>query len=87
VTEPSEENAVRTEGSVIAEIQLYPERHIHIDLESLQSCCMIDGVLSIRLVNAHSELIDMGSFNGRRCDVVVGQCGCGRIHSRGNAPL
>ena len=82
--------ALRTKFDVLADLQQYPERHIHIDLAGLTSCCTIDcvdGQRSIRavdaeLVEAHSHYVDMGSNGGRRCDVVSGPCSCGAWHNQ-----
>ena len=56
-----------------------PERHRH-DFGSLQRCCIVDGVLDLRLLEAHQTYASLGTNGGRRCDVVKGPCACGAWH-------
>ena len=70
----------RTHEIVLQEIKEHPERHMHVSLSELHSCCFISGATDPALINAHSQYIDMGSNGGRRCDVVRGPCACGAYH-------
>ncbi len=70
----------RTYDSVLQELKENPERHLHIDLQGLHSCCFIDGAIDIALIDAHSQYIDMGTNGGVRCDVISGPCACGAWH-------
>lgn len=70
----------RTSQSVLQEIQDFPERHMHVDLSSLNSCCLIGGAIDLGLIDAHSQYVNMGSNGGIRCDVVSGPCACGAWH-------
>ncbi len=75
----------RTYESVLQEMLMYPERHIHVDMNDLTACCILvdangEAAVDLALLDAHSEHIDMGSNGGRRCDVVNGPCACGATH-------
>lgn len=60
-------------------ITKHPERHLH-DFEKLIECCMVDGVIDTKLMQAHSDYVDFGSNGGRKCDVLSGPCACGAWH-------
>ena len=41
---------------------------------------MINGCLDLRLMEAHSQYVDMGTNGGVQCDVTEGPCACGAWH-------
>lgn len=63
----------------LKDIAAHPENHKH-TFQALQACCLIDGVLDMRVMDAHAEHADLGTNGGRRCDVVSGPCACGAWH-------
>lgn len=63
----------------LADVREHPERHLH-DFEGLQSCCLVDGAISLQLMDAHAAHIDLGRNGGTRCDVIEGPCACGAWH-------
>ena len=68
----------RTYEDVLKDIKERPSTHRH-NFEGLQTCCMIDGMLDLRLIDAHSDG-SLGSNGGRNCDVSSGPCSCGAWH-------
>jgi len=63
----------------LRDIVEHPEKHKH-TFHALQQCCMIDGILDTRVMEAHSEHVSLGTNGGHRCDVVSGPCACGAWH-------
>ena len=63
----------------LRDIREHPELHRH-TFEGLQRCCMIDGALDGRVMEAHSDLVNLGTNGGQRCDVTSGPCSCGAWH-------
>jgi len=63
----------------IEDIKANPEKHKH-DFNGLQQCCMIDGVLVLQIMDAHSKYVSLGSNGGTKCDVTKGPCSCGAWH-------
>lgn len=59
----------------IRDVRAHPERHRHRDMNDLTACCMVDGAISIAILEAHE-----GTQGGRRCDVQTGPCACGAWH-------
>ena len=68
----------RTAKTVLADIKKHPDRHRH-DFDELIGCCMIDGAIDTRIMEAHSE-ISTRTNGGVRCDVTKGPCACGAWH-------
>lgn len=64
---------------VVAYIKSNPKNHQH-DFLELQRCCVIDGVLDTRIMDAHEKYASLGTNGGRRCDVKRGPCSCGAWH-------
>lgn len=63
----------------LKDIKEHPERHRH-TFEGLQQCCFVNGALDMRVMDAHSEYVSMGTNGGQRCDVTSGPCACGAWH-------
>ena len=63
----------------LKDIVAHPERHKH-TFQTLQQCCMVDGALDLRVMEAHADHVDLGTNGGQRCDVVSGPCACGAWH-------
>lgn len=63
----------------LEDIRNNPQNHKHRH-DELVACCMIDGAVDIRLMEAHSECVDLGENGGVKCDVVEGPCACGAWH-------
>lgn len=63
----------------IKEIKDHPENHRH-SFEGLTTCCLVEGVLDMALMEAHEEYVSLGTNGGRRCDVTSGPCSCGAWH-------
>lgn len=63
----------------LADIQAHPTNHHH-SFEGLHRCCIIDGVLDSRVMEAHETYASLGSNGGRPCDVRSGPCSCGAWH-------
>ena len=61
------------------DIKNHPERHRH-DFSALHACCMVNGVLDMKLFAAHEEYASLGTNGGVRCDVTSGPCSCGAWH-------
>jgi hypothetical protein len=61
----------------LKDIREHPERHRH-DFDALAACCVVDGALDMRLMDAHEGL--SGHNGGSRCDVSRGPCSCGAWH-------
>jgi len=61
------------------DIKEHPENHRH-DFIGLQSCCLVDGVMVLHLMDLHSEYASFGTNGGVRCDVSSGPCACGAWH-------
>lgn len=66
-----------TENKRLADIKANPDAHRH-DFEGLIDCVVVDGVLSLRVLNAHLGLF--GRNGGVQCDVAHGPCACGAWH-------
>ncbi len=49
----------------IENIKKYPEEHKH-SFEELQSCCTFNGVIDIKVMDAHSQYVDLGTNGGVR---------------------
>ena len=63
----------------IKDVQEHPDRHRH-DFSGLQLCCIVDGILDSRIMDAHEQHASFGTNGGRRCDVSHGPCSCGAWH-------
>ena len=63
----------------VEDVRAHPERHRH-DFNGLQRCCIVDGILDTRIMDAHETHASTGSNGGRRCDVTRGPCSCGAWH-------
>lgn len=61
------------------DIKQHPERHRH-TMDDLVGCCMVDGVLSLMLMDIHHQYANVGVNGGRKCDVIEGPCACGAWH-------
>lgn len=50
--------AARIGGGVdrMIDIREYPEAHHHADLDELMACCVVDGAVDLRLLDAHRGL-------------------------------
>jgi len=42
---------------------------------------MVNWVLEMSLMEAHGELVGLGTNGGRKCDVSEGPCNCGAWHN------
>ena len=62
----------------LKDIREHPENHKHRDLNGLSACAMIDGAVSIAIMQAHEGL--HGYNGGVACDVASGPCSCGAFH-------
>lgn len=69
----------RTYESVLQDLKDHPEKHKH-NWGDLAQCCMIGGALDITLMDLHSQLVDLGTNGGVRCDTIKGPCACGAFH-------
>lgn len=58
-------------------IREHPDQHMHRDMYTLSSCCMIDGALDLALMEMHPA---QGYNGGQKCDVQEGPCSCGAWH-------
>ncbi len=63
----------------LSNIRNHPENHVH-SFEDLQTCCINDGVIDMRVMDAHAEYVDLGTNGGVRCDTTSGPCACGAWH-------
>ena len=63
----------------IKDIKKHPENHKH-DYEKLQMCCCHEGSIDLELMDVHSQLVDIGTNGGVKCDVIEGPCSCGAWH-------
>lgn len=63
----------------IKDIKDHPESHRH-TFEELRSCCFVDGILDLQIMDAHEEFASVGKNAGLRCDVTSGPCSCGGWH-------
>jgi hypothetical protein len=61
----------------LKDIKENPEKHQH-EFGALQACCMVDGALGLRLMEAHKGTVPQRNPGG--CDVVRGPCSCGAWH-------
>jgi hypothetical protein len=68
-----------THEEKLQDIKEHPEKHHH-TFEALQACCIVDGALSLALLDAHGKYAALGFNGGQRCDVVSGPCACGAWH-------
>lgn len=66
----------RKEDAILKEIRERPELHRH-DFNGLTACCMVDGAISLMIMEAHGGLT---GWNGAKCDVTQGPCSCGAWH-------
>lgn len=62
----------------LKDIKNNPEQHKHKDLNGLTACAMVDGAVSIAIMQAHEGLF--GYNGGEACDVANGPCSCGSWH-------
>ncbi|MDP1719324.1 MAG: hypothetical protein Q8L24_02780 [bacterium] len=69
----------KTREQVLEDLRKNPKAHRH-TREGLDECCRINGKIDLVLVGAHREFVDLGSYNGIRCDVTGGGCACGKFH-------
>lgn len=69
---------MKTPRDILEEIKARPELHRHLDLNDLTRCCMIEGAIDLRLMEAHEGLL--GTNGSRGCDVQSGPCACGAWH-------
>lgn len=60
----------------LKDIKEHPESHAH-EFTGLTECCMVNGALSLALMDAHPKL---GENGGQKCDVTSGPCSCGAWH-------
>lgn len=65
-----------TAQETIEDIKAHPETHAY-SFEDLTRCCTIDGVFDTRVMEAHSDYVDLGSNGGVQCDTT---CACGAWH-------
>jgi len=70
----------RSRDEVLEDIRTNPLDHVHVDLNSLESCCFIDEAVDLLLIDAHSEHAPLGRNGGVACDVLSGPCSCGAWH-------
>ncbi len=63
----------------LLDIKKYPEEHKH-TFGKLQRCCTKNGVIDLKIMDAHSKYVDLGTNGGVRCDTVSGPCSCGAWH-------
>ncbi len=57
-----------------------PEMHKH-DYEELRKCCITpDGAIDLKIMDLHSQYVDLGENGGIQCDVISGHCSCGACH-------
>jgi hypothetical protein len=63
----------------IEDIKNNPTKHRH-DFGALQMCCMVNGALDTRVMEAHETYSQLGMNGGQRCDVTDGPCSCGAWH-------
>ena len=68
-----------THDEKLADIRQNPDKHRH-DFDDLRACCMVNGALSLDLIDAHSGLL--GSNGGVLCDTLEGPCACGAWHTK-----
>lgn len=64
---------------ILKDIINHPERHRHTHNE-LVTCCMIDDVIDLSLIDTHSQYVDLGTNGGVRCDTTEGPCACDAWH-------
>lgn len=62
----------------LKDIREYPANHKHRDMNGIMSCAMVDGAISIAIMQAHEGL--HGHNGGVGCDVASGPCSCGSWH-------
>lgn len=63
----------------LKEIKEHPENHRHPNTDTLMSCSMINGAISLMLLDAHAGT--HGTNGGVKCDVAEGPCACGAWHN------
>ena len=71
----------RDKQSVLEDIKNHPENHIH-DFDGVSACSVLDNIIDLEILDAHSKYIDFGSNGGVRCDVLLGPCACGAWHQK-----
>lgn len=64
----------------LRDIRENPENHKHLDLHEITACCMVDGVLDLSLMQAHTIYAPVSFNGGQPCDVTEGPCSCGAWH-------
>jgi len=69
-----------THDEKLADIKANPQNHRH-NFDALTKCCMINGAISLDLMDAHQGLL--GYNGGVACDVLTGPCACGATHYEG----
>lgn len=63
----------------INDIKSNPGAHRH-TYTALHQCCMINGVLDSKVMQAHEDHAYVGTNGGQNCDVTSGPCSCGAWH-------
>lgn len=63
----------------IQDIRDHPENHRH-TFDRLHSCCVVDGVVNLALMEAHQKYCGLGKNGGVQCDAISGPCACGGWH-------
>ena len=63
----------------LQDIKNNPSKHRH-SFGEMHACCTVEGVLDLRLVEAHERYAALGYNGGRPCDVTSGPCSCGAWH-------
>ena len=63
----------------IEHIEKHPEDHQH-TFSELSGCCLVDGAVDSRLIDAHGWFDFAGENGGVSCDVTEGPCACGAHH-------
>ena len=77
---------IRQYGEVLDDIVTHPGEHHHSNLNALSACCLVahkpggEVAIDLRLIDAHSALVPLGTNGGRNCDVLTGPCSCGAWH-------
>ncbi|KKR09967.1 MAG: hypothetical protein UT37_C0007G0018 [Parcubacteria group bacterium GW2011_GWA2_39_18] len=70
----------KTHEEILKDIEEHPENHIH-DFYGLSNCCLVEGVIDVSLIEAHSKFVNLGTNGSQRCDVTEGPCACNGWHS------
>lgn len=63
----------------LAEIEKYPDRHVH-SWGDLQECCALQGSVQEDLLKAHQKFVDFGPDYKKLCSTLDGPCACGQVH-------